>query len=177
MSEPYRVRALKTEYRGTVFLSRTEAARAQWLDDLGIAWDYEPQRIYLPALGVVYVPDFWLPTLRLWAEVKGVEPTGLEQAKATELAQVTGRPVAFLVGTPAENPGEDAPVVRPNGTWSTVSFSSRRVRAARYWRLTAQLALVGFLAMAILGHWHAAAVCGGVTVTAWILWRMQAGTR
>jgi hypothetical protein len=173
MSEPYRVRALKTEYRGTLFLSRTEAARAQWLDDLGIAWDYEPQRVYLPALGVAYIPDFFLPALRLWCEVKGVEPTGLEKAKAQELARVTGQPVAFLVGTPEENPGEDAPAVKPSGDWTTVSFAPERVRAVRYFRFAAQLALVGFLAMAILGHWHTAAAFGGAAVTAWILGRVR----
>lgn len=49
--------------------SRWEAAVAAFLDQLGISWEYEPQRFLLADR--TYVPDFWLPDLGVYWEVKG----------------------------------------------------------------------------------------------------------
>jgi hypothetical protein len=68
---------------GTAFRSSLEADWACTLDHLGIKWEYEPQRLRLPS-GAGYIPDFWLPEIGTWIEVKGDIVPGEE--KARELA-------------------------------------------------------------------------------------------
>ena len=72
-----RVPAIETEYAGCRFRSRLEARWAVVLDTLGIRWEYEAQgyevgwRLTLREGKFNYLPDFWLPDLNMWAEVKG----------------------------------------------------------------------------------------------------------
>ncbi|SEB29763.1 hypothetical protein SAMN04490357_0025 [Streptomyces misionensis] len=80
MTKP--IDAVPTTYAGTRFRSRLEADWAITLNGLGIAWDYEPELITLPS-GTQYVPDFWLPEIGTWLEVKG--PHTPRREKATEL--------------------------------------------------------------------------------------------
>lgn len=82
MSEP--MDAVPTEYAGTTFRSRLEADWARTLDANWIKWAYEPVTTTLPS-GTVYIPDFWLPELGTWIEVKG---TGIPRVEKTvELAK------------------------------------------------------------------------------------------
>ncbi|MFE4420383.1 hypothetical protein [Streptomyces sp. NPDC056817] len=64
------IQALPTIYRDTQFRSLLEACWAATLDSLGIVWEYEPQTFDLPS-GVKYLPDFHLPEIGTWLEVKG----------------------------------------------------------------------------------------------------------
>lgn len=66
--------AIETHYAGCRFRSRLEARWAVFFDALGIDWDYEPQG-YVLFGGKGYLPDFHLPRLGVWVEVKG-EMTG-----------------------------------------------------------------------------------------------------
>ena len=59
-----------TEYHGTNFKSRIEAEVAQLLDRMKIKWNYEPKSFLLNN-GKHYWPDFYLPDLKTWVEVKG----------------------------------------------------------------------------------------------------------
>ena len=79
-----RIEAVPTEYGGTTFRSRLEADWAMTLDGAQIKWQYEPEAITLPS-GTVYIPDFWLPEIGVWLEVKGPNVPRIE--KATELAR------------------------------------------------------------------------------------------
>jgi hypothetical protein len=63
------VQAIETEYAGCRFRSRLEARWAVFFDKLGAPWEYEAQGFEAPAGR--YLPDFWLPTLEMWVEVKG----------------------------------------------------------------------------------------------------------
>jgi hypothetical protein len=82
MTEP--IDAIPTDYAGTTFRSRLEADWAATLDGSGIRWQYEPELITLPS-GTTYLPDFWLPEIGTWLEVKG--PSTPRKEKATELGQ------------------------------------------------------------------------------------------
>lgn len=62
--------AIPTHYNGTEFKSRFESDVAKWMDDCKIKWEYEP-RSFLLKSGRHYMPDFWLPQLEQWIEVKG----------------------------------------------------------------------------------------------------------
>jgi hypothetical protein len=56
---------------GMVFRSNWEIELAELLTDLGIAFEYEPQRFYFRAEKESYLPDFYLPEFNCWIEVKG----------------------------------------------------------------------------------------------------------
>ncbi|WP_406417969.1 hypothetical protein [Streptomyces sp. NBC_01614] len=83
MTEPS-IEAVPTTYGNTTFRSRLEADWAATLDANRITWAYEPEAITLPS-GAVYIPDFWLPELGTWIEVKGPGIPRVE--KSIELAQ------------------------------------------------------------------------------------------
>ncbi len=62
--------AIPSVYRNCEYKSRLEAHWAVFFDEHGVEFVYEPHRL-LFADGVVYIPDFYLPDLSTWFEVKG----------------------------------------------------------------------------------------------------------
>lgn len=66
-----RIPAIKTEYRGIVFRSKLEAKYARAFDLLGIAWAYE-DRNFIFDDWTCYAPDFYMPEVDTYFEVKGV---------------------------------------------------------------------------------------------------------
>jgi hypothetical protein len=79
--------ALPTEWHGITFRSRLEARWAIFFDTARIRWLYEPEGYNLPSGN--YLPDFQLPELRTWIEVK---PEGHNERAETlmgELCQAT----------------------------------------------------------------------------------------
>lgn len=73
------IEAVPSWYAGITFRSKLEADWAATLDQWGIRWEYEPETISLPS-GVNYIPDFWLPELGTWLEVKGTGVPRIEKA-------------------------------------------------------------------------------------------------
>lgn len=92
------IKAIETQYKGYRFRSRLEARWAVFFDAVGIAWEYEKQGYDLG--GLTYLPDFWLPDLSLWAEVKADMFADAEVEKAKRLLAGTGKDVVMLVGAP-----------------------------------------------------------------------------
>lgn len=78
------VKAIETEYKGYRFRSRLEARWAVVFDSLDVKWEYEPQGFELSD-GTYYLPDFYLPDLKTWVEVKG-EMTEEDQHKISQFA-------------------------------------------------------------------------------------------
>lgn len=66
-----RIEAIETFYNGYRFRSRLEARWAVFFDALGIRYIYEPEG-YALSNGKAYLPDFYLPDLKIWVEVKGL---------------------------------------------------------------------------------------------------------
>lgn len=64
------MKAIETKYKGYRFRSRLEARYAVFFDALGIRWDYEAEGYDLGKFGW-YLPDFYLPELHAWVEIKG----------------------------------------------------------------------------------------------------------
>lgn len=85
LADGMHVEALPTVYRGTAFRSALEASWAATLDSLSIVWEYEPETITLPS-GARYLPDFRLPEIGTWLEVKGPGVPRVE--KAIEFGQM-----------------------------------------------------------------------------------------
>lgn len=90
------ITAIPTKYAGCHFRSRLEARWAVFFDTIGIAWQYEPEGYELD--GKRYLPDFWLPQIKTWYEVKGRSPTNLEYSLAYALEQATGHRVLIARG-------------------------------------------------------------------------------
>lgn len=66
-------------HMGTRFRSTLEADWGNTLAFYGITWEYEPLAVGMHD-GIKYLPDFYLPDLRVWAEVKGPMDTNLDKA-------------------------------------------------------------------------------------------------
>ncbi len=65
------IQAINTYYSGHHFRSRLEARWAHVFNDLGIRWEYEPQGYWVGDERRSYLPDFHLPDIGWWVEVKG----------------------------------------------------------------------------------------------------------
>jgi hypothetical protein len=97
VNAPVTIKPIETRYAGCRFRSRLEARWAVFFDALNLDWQYEPQGFELPSGR--YLPDFYLPSIDAWFEVKG-EPAGwgdICATKASELAQMTDKCV-FIAG-------------------------------------------------------------------------------
>lgn len=75
-------------YGRVQFRSTLEADWAVTLDYLNLQWQYEPVGVRLPS-GALYRPDFYLPQIATWLEVKGPDGEGLD--KTRELAEVVAQ--------------------------------------------------------------------------------------
>ena len=112
------MRPIETKYKGCRFRSRLEARWAVFFDALGIKWWYEPEGFmmrfdyeafaldwdmseeglleegipqtfkHLDGKEYMYLPDFYLPELNYWIEVKGPNPTKEELEKSFMLSKM-----------------------------------------------------------------------------------------
>ncbi len=87
---------IPTRFGGVQFRSRLEARWAVFFTHLGLPWFYEYEGFQLSSGW--YVPDFWLPKLKAWIEIKPADPSAVEATKCQELAMETNRPVFCFFG-------------------------------------------------------------------------------
>lgn len=80
------IQAIQTEYASYLFRSRLEARWAVFFDEIGINYLYEHEGFDLKGLGY-YLPDFWLPKLSCFAEVKPKVFTKAEYSKCELLPE------------------------------------------------------------------------------------------
>jgi len=99
----YTVKPIQTKYRGQWFRSRLEVRWAIFFDALGVKWEYEKEGYVLPDKSC-YLPDFWLPQVNMWAEVKPQPFTLSEYKKAIYLVKGTEYPLLMLIGIPRNHP-------------------------------------------------------------------------
>jgi len=95
------IKPIPTVYNGHKFRSRLEARWAVAFDVAKIEWVYEMEGFDLGG-GVNYLPDFWLPQVKMWAEVKPCDFSETEQEKCRRLAIGTKCPVLMLDGMPSD---------------------------------------------------------------------------
>ena len=79
-----------------------EARWAVFMDSMRVKWVYELDGYRLPS-GVCYLPDFYLPDLAAWMEVKNPAAVNFaaEKAKVEGLVSLTGKPAYFFDFPPA----------------------------------------------------------------------------
>lgn len=112
------------EYRGYPMRSHSETRWASMMDFFGIQWLYEP-RLFKTSHGV-YLPDFYLPDIGAYVEVKGPFPTEDEVQKAECVQEITGCPVIFAHGKPQMEG------LRLGGANLTVWAEGKRVSVSMY---------------------------------------------
>lgn len=102
------IEAIPTTYAGITFRSRLEARYAFIFDSLGILWQYEPQPPFNLGAAGWYLPDFYLPDLAMYVEIKPgrslVTPEARAKIKAFPmplkvLYSLTGRDTAKFLAT------------------------------------------------------------------------------
>ncbi len=93
------MKAIETHYKGYRFRSRLEARWAVFFETLKIKFEYEPEGYELGA-GDRYLPDFWLPELHVFVEIKPEKPVDIETCKAARLASGLGKAVWLVWGSP-----------------------------------------------------------------------------
>jgi len=91
--------AIPTDYHGYRCRSRLEARWIVFFEHMGIDFLYEPEGFEFED-GTRYLPDFYLPQIRFWAEVKPAEFTAEELHKAESLVRASHRNLLMLVGPP-----------------------------------------------------------------------------
>lgn len=79
-----KLKSIQTFYKGHKFRSRLEARYAIFFDEIGWEWLYEFEGFHLKSGN--YLPDFFLPKMDMFAEVKPKELNELEMKKCLELS-------------------------------------------------------------------------------------------
>ena len=100
------IASIETIFEGVIYRSRTEARWAVFFATLGVAFDYEPERIELSS-GESYLPDFFLSNFDAYFEVKAANDAIVtaECVRARTLsADRPGQRVWLAAGAPSFTP-------------------------------------------------------------------------
>lgn len=114
------ITALPVWWRGYRFRSRLEGRWACFFERLWISYEYEPQGFKL-SNGMCYLPDFYLPDIRAWGEVKSHYLTPPDTQKCELTVKETGGLFLFLEGPPDFRPYTGASL--DSGEITTAAYS------------------------------------------------------
>lgn len=92
---------IETEYGGHRFRSRLEARWAVFFDQVGLDYEYEYEGFEMD--GIRYLPDFYIPSLDRWFEIKGKPLRKEELNKCEEFCRrLDNENIKFsiLIGSP-----------------------------------------------------------------------------
>lgn len=92
-----------TTYGNNTYMSRLEARWANFLDTLGIPFQYKPKHFFISdpegkTQGLWYAPDFWLPVQNHWLDVHGLPLSEFEENRICRFIVEEDAPV-LVVGT------------------------------------------------------------------------------
>lgn len=121
------IKAIETEYNCYKFRSRLEARWAVFFDAAGIEYQYEPEGIETSD-GEKYLPDFYLPELETYVEVKGKRP-GYEQEilRLPKFIEWGGQVKQILILSDVPGKTEDG------GIWHFPAFYYRGLEVRAGW--------------------------------------------
>ena len=75
------IRAIETEYNGYRFRSRLEARWAFFFRAINLDYEYELEGFQMD--DIRYLPDFYIPSIDRWLEIKG-QPLSIPEIKKCE---------------------------------------------------------------------------------------------
>jgi hypothetical protein len=90
-------------HRGWMMRSHTELLWARVFDAAEIQYLHEPGLFNTPHGW--YLPDFYMPNIEAYVEIKGIEPTEIEKEKAAAVILATGKPLVIISGKPNADRG------------------------------------------------------------------------
>jgi len=93
------IKAIETQYKGYRFRSRLEARWAVFFDALGLKWGYEPEGYDLGKAGY-YLPDFYLPQIGCFWEVKPENGASNEDEQRLWAFALSGENLVVAFGSP-----------------------------------------------------------------------------
>ena len=103
------IKPIETVYNGYRFRSRLEARWAVFFDAAGIEYQYEPEGFVL-SNGEYYLPDFYLPDMRAYVEIKPQHSNELDSAVrklerlfSSDSSEKEGIIAVLCVGEPYDN--------------------------------------------------------------------------
>lgn len=114
------VKAIETVYNGHKFRSRLEARWGVFFDNFGLHYEYEPEGF--EGDGWRYLPDFYLPSLQCYVEIKPYGVSTSDVAKLLNFAVQGKKNLLVILGTPSEC-GRDG-MFGANGNLADASFHS-----------------------------------------------------
>ncbi|CUX46822.1 hypothetical protein [Clostridium sp. C105KSO13] len=76
------IKPIETKYNGFRFRSRLEARWAVFFDAIGLKYEYEVEGFEMN--GIRYLPDFYIPSLDRWFEIKAKPLNKYEMKKCEE---------------------------------------------------------------------------------------------
>jgi hypothetical protein len=97
------MKAIDTNYKNYYFRSRLEARWAVYFDCLGIKYEYENENErFEMSDGTKYLPDFYLPDIDLYCEVKpNIEISDADMHKIEMFALESDKEIILLKGEPS----------------------------------------------------------------------------
>lgn len=122
------IKPVETEYNGYRFRSRLEARWAVFFDAAGIKYEYEPEGFETED-GTRYLPDFYLPELHTYVEVKGNREGAWEEIRRAQEMIVWGSSIRRILVL------SDIPTDFDGGMWHFPCF---------YWDGTSDIVWVGW---------------------------------
>lgn len=97
--------AIETKYNGYRFRSRLEARWAVFFDALGVGYEYEPEGYDIG--GQWYLPDFYIPSLDVFLEIKplGLNEYIMDKAEMTcrKFRDETNQGIIMRFGSPSDS--------------------------------------------------------------------------
>lgn len=90
-------------HRGWMMRSHTELMWAKVFESAAIQYLHEPGLFDTPHGW--YLPDFYMPNIGSYVEIKGVAPTEIEKEKAAAVIRATGKPLVIISGKPNSDRG------------------------------------------------------------------------
>jgi hypothetical protein len=122
--------AVETFYHGAKFRSKLEAQWAKFFTLIGQRWEYEPEKFHLSS--GVYIPDFYLPDLRVYVEIKPNADvlTNYDRDRYAELVLSHPECAGFFLFI--DRP-RTQPTVKPTRGWWWFDVNDRQWKA-RAWR-------------------------------------------
>lgn len=94
------LKAIETQYNGYRFRSRLEARWAVFFDTYGIDYEYELEGFEL-GNGLRYLPDFFIPSLDIFVEIKPNRNFSLQELKKIDSFALGGdKHLLLVMGTP-----------------------------------------------------------------------------
>lgn len=107
------IKPIETVYNGYRFRSRLEARWAVFFDAAGIRYEYEPDGFEVD--GEKYLPDFYLPELDVYAEVKPEDLSRIDEiCKASRVCCYATNKILILLG--------EIPNIKECGLWVYNAF-------------------------------------------------------